>query len=102
VHEKLLGPKNRRNFLKKDVRKHRGGKNDNCFIGVVNRESQASDSFLVSLNNDWKHWVVIHGKEEVVVDDVRGIGKAIGVKFNGDKMNMFNLLSRVGREKKVL
>jgi len=46
--------------------------------------------------------VVIHGKEEVVVDDVRGIGKAIGVKFNGDKMNMFNLLSRVGREKKVL
>lgn len=31
-----------------------------------------------------------------MVEDVRGIGKAIGVKFNGDKANIFNVLSHRG------
>lgn len=31
-----------------------------------------------------------------MVEDVWAIGKAIGVKFNGDKANMFNVLSHPG------
>lgn len=32
-----------------------------------------------------------------MVDDVWGIGKSIGVKYNEDKANMFNIMSRGGR-----
>jgi hypothetical protein len=42
----------------------------------------------------------MHGNEKVVVEDVWEVGKAIGVKFNGDHANMFNVLSRTGRRKK--
>jgi len=41
---------------------------------------------------------VLHGKDELALKDVQGIGESIGVKFNGDKTNMFNVLSRVGRK----
>jgi len=41
---------------------------------------------------------VLHGNEEMGVEDVWGIGKEIGVKFNGDKANMFNVLSRASRK----
>jgi len=40
---------------------------------------------------------VLHDSDEVAVEDVWGIGKVIGLKFNGDKANMFNVLSRGGR-----
>ncbi|MCI78518.1 hypothetical protein A2U01_0099788, partial [Trifolium medium] len=36
----------------------------------------------------------------MVVDDVWRIGKAIEVKFKGDNVNMFNVLSRAGKGKK--
>ena len=41
---------------------------------------------------------MLHGKDELALKDVQGIGESIGVKFNGDKTNMFNVLSRVGRK----
>ena len=47
-----------------------------------------------SVNKDWENWAVLHGNNEVAVEDVWAIAKAIGVKFNGDKANMFNVLSR--------
>lgn len=50
-----------------------------------------------SVNNDWVNFVVVHGNEKVVVDDVKGIGEAIGVQFNGSNNNMFGVLSRRGR-----
>ena len=31
---------------------------------------------------------------------MRGISKALGIKFNGDKKNMFDVLSEVGRKNK--
>lgn len=34
----------------------------------------------------------------MVSDDVCEIGKSVGIKFNGDKNNMFDVLSRVGRK----
>lgn len=39
--------------------------------------------------------------EQVAIDDVWGIGKAVGLKFNGDKNNLFDVLSREGRKNKV-
>ncbi|MCI71824.1 hypothetical protein A2U01_0093087, partial [Trifolium medium] len=36
--------------------------------------------------------------EEVAVEDVRGMGRAIGVKFIGDD-NMFQVLSKEGKGK---
>ncbi|MCI81457.1 hypothetical protein A2U01_0102731, partial [Trifolium medium] len=35
----------------------------------------------------------MQGNEQVAVDDVWGIGKAIDVKFKGDNVNMFSVLS---------
>ncbi|MCI67758.1 endonuclease/exonuclease/phosphatase family protein, partial [Trifolium medium] len=57
-----------------------------------------SGSSLGSVNKDWEHWVALHESEEVAVEDVRGMVKAIGVKFNGDD-NMFRVLSKEGRGK---
>ncbi|MCI92718.1 sulfate transporter, partial [Trifolium medium] len=56
-----------------------------------------SGSSQESVNKDWENWVVMHGTEKVAVEDVWGIGKAIGVKFNGDDANLFRVLSRKGR-----
>ncbi|MCI21855.1 hypothetical protein A2U01_0043026 [Trifolium medium] len=41
------------------------------------------------------------GNDRMAMEDVWGIGKAIGVKFKGDNSNMFNVLSRVGKDKQV-
>ncbi|MCI90324.1 sulfate transporter, partial [Trifolium medium] len=49
--------------------------------------SRAAASSLDSVNNDWKHWVVMHGNEQVAMEDVRDIGRAIGVQFKGDNVN---------------
>ncbi|MCI47045.1 endonuclease/exonuclease/phosphatase family protein, partial [Trifolium medium] len=53
-----------------------------------------------SINNDWKNWVAVQGNDQLAVDDVWGIGKAIGVKFKGDNVNMFDVISRAGKGKK--
>lgn len=52
-----------------------------------------------SVNNDWSYWVVMHENEKVAVEDVWGIGKVIGVHFNGDTHNMFGVLVRKGKGK---
>ncbi|MCI80061.1 hypothetical protein A2U01_0101332, partial [Trifolium medium] len=39
----------------------------------------------------------MHGNETVAVEDVRGIGAAIGVQLNGEEANMFSVLSRGGK-----
>ncbi|GAU43560.1 hypothetical protein TSUD_245250 [Trifolium subterraneum] len=49
-----------------------------------------------SVNNDLKHWVVMQGNAKVAEDDVREVGKVIGVTFNGDNENMFSVLARAG------
>ncbi|GAU12549.1 hypothetical protein TSUD_182630 [Trifolium subterraneum] len=53
-----------------------------------------------SVNNDWKHWVVMQGNAQVAEDDVREVGK-VGVMFHGDNENMFSVLARAGKGKKT-
>jgi len=43
---------------------------------------------------------VLHGTDRVTNEDIRGIGKEIGIKFDGDKNNMFDVLSGVRRKNK--
>ncbi|MCI22360.1 hypothetical protein A2U01_0043536, partial [Trifolium medium] len=41
------------------------------------------------------------GNDQVAVDDILGIGKAIEVKFKGDNVNMFSVLARAGKVKQA-
>jgi hypothetical protein len=50
-------------------------------------------------DNDWRNWVAVHGNEELALEDVRGIGQSIGVKFRGSQENMFNALTRTAKGK---
>ncbi|XP_045830922.1 uncharacterized protein LOC123922227 [Trifolium pratense] len=72
--------------------------NRSCTVSrqVPSGESSSSGS----INNDWTNWVAVQGNDHMAVDDVWGIGKAIGLKFKGDNVNMFNILSRAGKGKK--
>ncbi|CAJ2667463.1 unnamed protein product [Trifolium pratense] len=88
--------------LKKSVRQRRGGDGVNRSCTMSRQASSDDSSSLGSVNNDWKNWVAIHGNDQLAVDDVWGIGKAIGVKFRGDNVNMFNILSRASKGKKEI
>jgi hypothetical protein len=63
--------------------------------------SSEEASSSASVNNDWKHWIVMQGNDRFAVDDVWGIGKAIGVRFKRDNVNMFSVLSRASKGKQV-
>jgi len=54
----------------------------------------SSNTTSSSVNRDWVNWVILHGKPKTVAEDVVGIGRAIGVKYTGDPMNRFNVLSK--------
>ncbi|PNX95462.1 putative sulfate transporter, partial [Trifolium pratense] len=86
--------------LKKKVRRRRGGDDINRSCSVSRLASSGDSSSSGSISNDWKNWVAVHGNDQLAVDDVWGIGKAIGIKFKGDNVNMFNILSRAGKGKK--
>ena len=51
-----------------------------------------------SINNDWKHWLVLHGDEKAVNQDVCDIAHIVGLMFQGDNNNMFYVLSGMGRK----
>jgi hypothetical protein len=62
--------------------------------------SSTSDSSKISnsyVNKDWENFVVLHGKPEKVAEDVRGIGRAVGVSYECDTKNSFDLLTKKGR-----
>jgi hypothetical protein len=82
--------------LGKCVRRRRSGDRSNPASHASSEESSVSGTG----NNDWTNWVAVHGNDQMVVDDVCGIGKTIGVSFMGDKENMFQVLSRAGNGKK--
>lgn len=85
--------------MKKEARKCHGKYRLNRVVAAVNYGSSDEAYSSPSIKNDWKNWVVMHGNEQVAVEDVSGIGKAISVKFNGDSHNMFNVVSRAGKGK---
>ncbi|PNX92129.1 putative sulfate transporter [Trifolium pratense] len=87
--------------LKKNERRRRVGSGAPRPGSVNHQQSSTVSSSSVSANNDWQHWVVKKGSEQVVADDVREVGKTIGVKYNGVNENMFSVLARKGISKKT-
>jgi len=71
------------------------------------RSSKAKDTSKVasttshsqtSVNNDWNNWLVLHGNDKVLAEDVCAIGRTVGLKFSGDLNNKFDVLSGKGRK----
>lgn len=85
-------------ILKKQKRhiKVRKGKNHSKEAGTSTSESSKNSNS--SINHDWENWVILHGKHQAAVDDVKDIGKKVGLTFNCDTGNNFNLLTKEGRK----
>lgn len=65
-------------------------------IGKSCESNSASQS---SVNNDWKHWLVLKGNEKVINKDVCDVATTVGLKLQGDtNNNMFAVLSGKGRK----
>ncbi|MCH79622.1 cysteine-rich receptor-like protein kinase, partial [Trifolium medium] len=98
-------PSKERGEVLKVLKKNEHGCRDGSGAPRACRGSQeiSSDVSLtsVSANNDWKRWVVMQGSDQVVMEDVREVGQAIGVKLQRNNENMFSALSREGKEKKT-
>jgi len=65
---------------------------------VTSKVDSSNCTSQTSVNNDWNNWLVLHGNDKVMSDDVCEIGRTVGLKFSGDKNNMFDVLSGVGRK----
>ncbi|GAU19085.1 hypothetical protein TSUD_79070 [Trifolium subterraneum] len=87
--------------LTKNMRHRRGGKGNSQMGDLSPRLSSEESTSSASVNNDWKHWVVMQGDDKAAEDDVRGFGKALGVRFNGDSVNNFSVLTRTGKGKQA-
>ncbi|GAU51140.1 hypothetical protein TSUD_411890 [Trifolium subterraneum] len=84
-------------ILKKTERRHRVRPRVDWTAGVSNSVNSDSSASLVSCTNDWKHWVVMHGSEQVAVKDVVEVGKAIGVTLKVDTANRLSVLDRADK-----
>jgi len=86
-------------ILKKGGRKYQGSSKLKNAVTMLSREVSEDSVSSNSVTNDWENWVVLHGSEKLVREDVRNIGESIGVQFNGSH-NMFGVLAKRGQEKK--
>jgi len=87
-------------ILGKKVLKRKGSNRSKELADVITKGSHVSDSSSsVFVNNDWKHYVVLYGNEEIIREDVCSFGNSLGVKFYDDKSNKFRVLSRDGKRK---
>jgi hypothetical protein len=60
--------------------------------------SNSSNTSISSVNKDLEHWAILHDKNEVVAEDVREIGKTLGVHVDEGNKSGLNLLTREGRK----
>jgi hypothetical protein len=99
-----LPSKDRREVLKilrKEVQKRSGRRRSDKSAEMVQQGRSQSDSSMMSVNKDWEHWVVLHGDEKVVAEDVQAVEKAIGLQLESGTGNVFSVLSRGERQKKL-
>ena len=85
-------------FLRKQKRKRKEGAVKHQTKATNVSTSNSSNKSSSSVNNDWENWVLLHGKKEELAADVRDLGKVVGVKFQCDSSNSFNLLTRERRK----
>ena len=65
---------------------------------VTSKVASSNCTSQTSINNDWNNWLVLHGNDKVMTEDVCEIGRTGGLNFSGDRNNMFDVLSGVGRK----
>jgi hypothetical protein len=61
-------------------------------VGTHNSKNESSS--MASVNNDWQNWVALQGPENAKKNDIKNLGKVIGVSYTGDNNNQFSVLSR--------
>ena len=86
--------------LKKRARERKSSTRSQPVCEETSQGNSDEASSSASTNKEWNHWVVLHGKEKEVAEDVWGIRKAIRLQFEWDNHNMFNVLSRAGNGKR--
>jgi len=64
----------------------------------TSKVASSNSTSQTSMNNDWSNWLVLHGNDKVLSEDVCAIGRSVGLKFSGDSNNKFDVLSGVGRK----
>jgi len=79
-------------FLRKQKRKRKEGAAKHQTKATNVSTSDSSNKSSSSVNNDWENWVLLHGKKEESAADVSDLGKVVGMKFQCDTSNSFNLL----------
>jgi hypothetical protein len=83
------------------LKKHKNKRNlrDACdnSKAAISSTSDSSKISTSSVNKDWENFVVLHGKPEKVAKDVGGIGRTVGVSYECDTKNCFDLLTKKGR-----
>ncbi|GAU17883.1 hypothetical protein TSUD_330090 [Trifolium subterraneum] len=87
-------------ILKKTERRRKVGPVSDQLKEVSQQVSSDKSTSSASVNNDWQHWVVLQGNAQVAEDDVRKVGKAIGITVDGDNGNMFSVLARASKGNK--
>jgi len=80
--------------LKNRAQRRKKSANSHSVSGEPVQANSDEGSSSASVNKDWNNWVVLHGKEKEAAEDVWGLGKAIGLHFEGDIHNMFGALSK--------
>ena len=63
----------------------------------LNTHSDSSNSSGSSVNKDYENWIKLKGTSEATTADVENTRRVIGVKYKGDVMNKYNVLSKEGR-----
>jgi len=85
-------------ILKKKTRRLQGSERLRKAVRMISKDLSDKVASSDLVNKEWNHWVVLHGNDKVVEDDVKGIWAAIGVQLTDS--NMFGVLSRKGKGKK--
>ena len=95
-----LSDKDRREVLRalRRTSNHRKAGRGESKAKATWKEASSNGTSQTSVNNDWTNWLVLHGNDKVLTDDVCEIGRTVGLNFGGDQYNKFDVLSGVGRK----
>lgn len=83
--------------MKKQRRKRKVRVINNTSKGSSYSTMDSSKNSSSSIPHDWENWVHLHGKMESVAEDVKSLGKVVGVKYQCATLNRFNMLLKEGR-----
>jgi hypothetical protein len=92
---KVLGGYKKMEVLKQKISTRRLQRGDVIrSLEATNHNSNSQADSMASVNNDWANWVALRSNEQSKAEDIQGIGKTIGLTFNGNNNNKFSILSR--------